>query len=99
MTNTYIIMGPKTITWILDVLKQQGLSFILLALAIWWLNGQNMKQDLKYVKLEIKYEKCQDQLLETVKSLTISYEKATHLNTDALEANTKVLELIQAKLK
>lgn len=31
----------RTLVWILEVLKTQGLSFLLLGIAVWYLQGQN----------------------------------------------------------
>lgn len=86
-TENVVLMGPKTLNWILDVMKRQGLSFILLALAIWYLDSQNAAQDVKYEHLNAKYDSCQKELLQTVKDLSIS-------NQQVINENTKVLNML-----
>lgn len=47
--------------WLLKMLQQQGLSFVLLGVAIWYLVGK-----MNY--MEAKYEQCQNMTIELYKS-------------------------------
>lgn len=47
--------------WLLKMLQQQGLSFVLLGVAIWYLVGK-----MNY--MEARYETCQQMTIELYKS-------------------------------
>lgn len=79
-----IEMGTKAITWIFDMLKAQGVSFALLALAVWFLNS-------KLEAVERKNEDCNNQMIQMYKTISIS-------NQATIEKNTLILEKIERKL-
>lgn len=71
-------------TWFLDMLRQQGLSFVLLGLAVWFMWGE-----LKATQM--KSESCYQEIIGV-------YQHVVHQNTTVMEENCRLLEKILIKL-
>lgn len=83
MTQTNVEMAFKTPAWILEILKKQGVNFLLLALAVWWLNT-------KLEKVEDEYKQCNSKVIEMYETILIANQKV-------IERNTTVLLLFEEK--
>lgn len=63
--------------WVLDLLKKQGLSFVLLAFAVWYFYGE-------VKRLETKADICQSRIIELYQSVILE-------NSDMLKRVEKEL--------
>lgn len=71
--------------WILDLLKKQGLSFVLLGVAVWYFYGE-----VKH--LQDKADLCQNSVIEL-------YQKVIMENTDLLKRVEKELSEHNKKIE
>lgn len=85
MSQTTVEMWAKALSWVFDMLKQQGISFGLLAIAVWFLNT-------KLERVETDNKKCNNKMIEMYESISIANQKV-------IEKNTFVLEAIEKRLK
>lgn len=74
-------MWAKAISWILEMLKKQGINFLLLALAVWYLNT-------KLEKVEDENKQCNSKVIEMYETILVANQKV-------IEKNTSVLLLIE----
>ena len=69
--------------WMLDLLKKQGLSFVLLGFAVWYFYGEVRR-------LETKADLCQTQIIEMHRDVILQ-------NTRAMEDMNWYLEELRQK--
>lgn len=67
-----------TIMWVLDLLKKQGLSFVLLAFAVWYFYGEVQR-------LETKSDICNTRMMELYQGVILQ-------NMDVMRRVEKQLE-------
>ena len=71
--------------WILDLLKKQGLSFVLLGIAVWYFYGE-------VKRVNEKADRCQSSIIEMYQDVIIR-------NTRAMEDMNWYLEELRTKKK
>ena len=76
----------NTFVWLLDLLKKQGLSFVLLGFAVWYFYGEVQR-------LNQKVEMYQSRIIELYQGVILE-------NTDALKrVNIELDEINRARLE
>jgi ABC-type cobalamin transport system ATPase subunit len=73
--------------FVLQQLQQQGLSFLLLGFAVWYLNGRVNFAENRYLD-------CQNDLIEIYRTETAITREIISKNT---ETNKRILELLKDK--
>lgn len=63
---------------IVSIAKQQGLSFVLLIAAVWWMNAKNEQ-------LDKKVDSCNQMTIEMYKEQNEDLKEVVQLNTRAIE--------------
>jgi len=81
------VVPPESdmINWILSTLKDKGLELLLLGLAVWFLQSQNLE-------LRKEVTACQQSQIESLKEKNRNLESVLEQNTKALEHLTKIIE-------
>lgn len=74
----------NSFAWLMDLLKKQGLSFVLLGFAIWYFYGEVQR-------LENKSDICQDNIISL-------YQNVILQNTETLKKLDRELEELNEKM-
>lgn len=72
------------IEYLLDVLKQQGLSFLLLALGVWIAYEKVQEQDAKINRLQSDVIECNERIIQYYQDNQAMLIRAMDRNTAAL---------------
>jgi len=87
MDNQNQVIPPEfeMVKYILEILRTQGLSFLLLGVAVWYLQSQNME-------LRRDVLNCQSTQIEYLTTKTETLTKTLESNTTALNRIVAVIE-------
>jgi hypothetical protein len=82
--KTVVPSESDMLNWILTTLKDKGLELLLLGLAVWFLQAQNLE-------LRKEVTACQQSQIESLKEKNRNLESVLQQNTIALEQLTKII--------